>query len=84
MFLPNFSRLVIIGSLTLNLKRLEVLLLLVTSYLVQSVVRKIMLSALLGRTIALGVARVATLIEISLMLTANTREVGMLKLVFLM
>ena len=55
------------GSLTLNLKREEVLAHQVKSHLVESVARSIMVVALFGWTIALGVARVATRLGIALM-----------------
>ena len=59
-FLPNFPRLMMIVFLTLSLKREEVLAHQTRSKLVESVARRIMVIALFGKTIALGLARVAT------------------------
>ena len=64
-FLPNFPRLVMIGCLNLSLKREKVLAHQARSQLVESVARSTMVSALLGWTIALGVARIATRLGIS-------------------
>ena len=64
-FLTNFPRLMMIGCLTLSLKREEVLAHQVKSQLVENVARSIMVIALLGRTIALGVARIATRLRIA-------------------
>ena len=65
-FPPNFSRIVMIGCLTLSLKREELLVHQQRRQLVESVARSIMVIALLGRTIALGVARVAKRLDIAL------------------
>ena len=66
-FLLNFPRLMMIGCVTLNIKTEEVLAHQATSQLVESVARSIMVIALLGRTITLGVRRVAKSLGIALM-----------------
>ena len=66
-FLPNFPRLVMIGCVTQNIKTEEVLAHQATSQLVESVARSFMVIALLGRTITLGVRRVAKSLGIALM-----------------
>lgn len=58
-FLPNFPRLMMIVFLTLSLKREEVLAHQERSELVENVERSIMVIALLGRTISLGLERVS-------------------------
>ena len=64
-FPQNFPRLVMIGCLTLSLKKKEVLAHQARSQLVESVSRSIMVIALSGWTIALGVARMATSLGIA-------------------
>ena len=64
-FLPGSLRLIMIGFLTLSLKIEKVLAHQTRSQLVESVARSIMVIALLGRTIALGVARIATRLRIA-------------------
>ena len=66
-FLQNSPWLVMIGCLTLSLKRDDVLPHLTRTQLVKSGARSIMAIALLGWTIALGVSREATRLGISLM-----------------
>ncbi len=58
--LPNFQELVVIGCLTLNLRREKVQIHQMRSQLVESVVRNTMMIALRGPIIALVVARVVT------------------------
>ena len=58
--LPNYQELVVIGCLTLNLRRENVLIHQRISQLVECVVKKSMAIALKGRIIALVVARAVT------------------------
>lgn len=73
-FLKNFLRLEMIGCVTLSLTREEVLVHKARRKLVESVVKRIMVFALLGRTISLGVTRVDTRFNISLMKRARHRK----------